>query len=74
VERLCSHVAIIHQGRLVAQGSLEELRAGVEAQTPPGSDVSGDSIVPGEKMTLEQIFLRTVGGVRHTDQELSWLG
>src|SRR6202047_2709932 len=33
VERLCSHVAIIHQGRLVAQGSLEELRAGVEAQT-----------------------------------------
>ena len=29
VERLCSHVGIIHQGRLVAQGSLEELRAGV---------------------------------------------
>ena len=27
VERLCSHVAIIHEGRLVAQGSLEELRA-----------------------------------------------
>ena len=32
VERLCSHVAIIHKGRLVAQGSLEELRSGV-----PGS-------------------------------------
>ena len=32
VERLCSHVAIIHRGQLVAQGSLEELRAGVEAQ------------------------------------------
>ena len=31
VERLCSHVAIIHKGRLVAQGSLEELRAGVAA-------------------------------------------
>src|ERR1700734_3621004 len=28
VERLCSHLAIIHRGRLVAQGSLEELRAG----------------------------------------------
>src|SRR5258708_5874386 len=26
VERLCSHVAIIHRGKLVAQGSLEELR------------------------------------------------
>src|SRR5271169_5203526 len=58
VERLCSHVAIIHQGRLVAQGSLEELRAGVEAQAPaaPG-DVSGDgsgntSAPSGEKMTL----------------------
>jgi len=25
-------------------------------------------------MTLEQIFLRTVGGERRTDQELSWLG
>ena len=36
VERLCSHVAIIHQGRLVANGSLEELRAGV-ASTLPGA-------------------------------------
>jgi len=80
VERLCSHVAIIDRGRLVAQGSLEELRAGVEAQTPavPGND-SGDGSSPvatpsSEKMTLEQIFLRTVGGARRTEQELSWLG
>jgi ABC-2 type transport system ATP-binding protein len=73
VERLCSHVAIIHQGRLVAQGSLEELRAGVEAQTrTPGGD--GSTPVPEQKLTLEQIFLRTVGGSRHTEQELSWLG
>ncbi len=76
VERLCSHVAIIHQGRLVAQGSLEELRAGVEAQTPATSNAGpGDVSAPSrEKMTLEQIFLRSVGGSRHTDQELSWLG
>ncbi len=76
VERLCSHVAIIHRGRLVAQGSLEELRAGVEAQTPAASgDGSGDgSTRSGEKMTLEQIFLRTVGGSRPAEQELSWLG
>jgi ABC-2 type transport system ATP-binding protein len=73
VERLCSHVAIIHQGRLVAQGSLEELRAGVEAETP-GDGSGGDSTPSAEKMTLEQIFLRTVGGARRTDQELSWLG
>ena len=78
VERLCSHLAIIHRGRLVAQGSLEELRAGVEAQaaaalatTSPG-EVS--SPVPGEKLTLEEIFLRIVGGTRRADQELSWLG
>jgi ABC-2 type transport system ATP-binding protein len=72
VERLCSHVAIISQGRLVAQGSLEELRAGVEAQTPAGS---GDGApASGEKLTLEQLFLRIVGGERRTEQELSWLG
>jgi ABC-2 type transport system ATP-binding protein len=80
VERLCSHVAIIHRGRLVAQGSLEELRAGVEAQTPGRSgEGSGEGAAQvaafsGEKMTLEQIFLRTVGGSRRTEQELSWLG
>src|SRR5512146_1044377 len=33
VERLCSHIAIIHQGKLVAQGLLEELRVGVERPT-----------------------------------------
>jgi len=71
VERLCSHVAIIHRGRLVAQGSLEELRAGVEAQSPAGN---GEAHSPSEKLTLEQIFLRTVGGSHRADQELSWLG
>ena len=71
VERLCSHVAIIHQGRLVAQGSLEDLRAGVEAQTPA---TAGDGLRPPvEKLTLEQIFLSIVGGTRRTE-ELSWLG
>jgi ABC-2 type transport system ATP-binding protein len=76
VERLCSHVAIIHKGRLVAQGSLEELRAGVEAQTllvsAGGADAS--TTRSGQKLTLEEIFLRTVGGERRTEQELSWLG
>jgi ABC-2 type transport system ATP-binding protein len=77
VERLCSHLAIIHRGRLVAQGSLEELRAGVEAQAaaaPVPGDASAPAAVPGEKLTLEQIFLRIVGGTRAATQELSWLG
>ncbi|HEY6767071.1 MAG TPA: ABC transporter ATP-binding protein [Candidatus Sulfotelmatobacter sp.] len=71
VERLCSHVAIIDQGKLVAQGSLEELRAGVEAQTASSAT---DGTASGEKLTLEQIFLRTVGGAHRAEQELSWLG
>ena len=66
VERLCSHVAIIHQGRLVANGSLEELRAGV-ASTLPGEESE-------QRLTLEQIFLSTVGAEgREVAQELSWL-
>ncbi|MGH9775151.1 MAG: ABC transporter ATP-binding protein [Candidatus Acidiferrales bacterium] len=69
VERLCSHVAIISKGKLVAQGSLEELRAGVESReaVPAGG-------APREKLTLEQIFLDIVGGSRDAGRELSWLG
>jgi ABC-2 type transport system ATP-binding protein len=66
VERLCSHVAIIHQGRLVANGSLEELRAGV-ASTLPGTDST-------QKLTLEEMFLSIVGaGAGEPALELSWL-
>ena len=66
VERLCSHVAIIHKGRLVANGSLEELRAGV-ASTLPGSENK-------QRLTLEEIFLDIVGaGAAEPPQELSWL-
>jgi ABC-2 type transport system ATP-binding protein len=66
VERLCSHVAIIHKGKLVANGSLEALRAGV-ASTLPGTERE-------EKLTLEEIFLNTVGAENpEAAQELSWL-
>jgi ABC-2 type transport system ATP-binding protein len=78
VERLCSHVAIIHRGKLVAQGSLEELRAGVEAQAAgmlAANAAAGSAVIPlAEKLTLEQIFLRIVGGAQQAGQELSWLG
>jgi ABC-2 type transport system ATP-binding protein len=63
VERLCSHVGIIHKGRLVAQGSMEELRRGVPGEA-------------GEKTTLEQIFLSIVGqsGAEQARlEELTWL-
>ena len=81
VERLCSHVAIIHRGQLVAQGSLEELRAGVQAQVQAQTAIAASDgeapiapAVPGEKLTLEEIFLRIVGGSRISESELSWLG
>lgn len=79
VERLCTHVAIIHKGQLVAQGSLEELRSGVEARAAQAAAevpaTGGVTTRIGEKLTLEQIFLEIVGGSRAaSDQELSWLG
>jgi len=81
VERLCSHVAIIHRGQLVAQGSLEELRAGVQAQVQAQTAIASTNgepfaapAAPGEKLTLEELFLRIVGGSRISEGELSWLG
>jgi ABC-2 type transport system ATP-binding protein len=66
VERLCSHVAIISKGRLVANGPLEELRAGV-ASTLPGYEQE-------QRLTLEEIFLSIVGADgTEPAQELSWL-
>ena len=75
VERLCTHIAIIDKGRLIASGSLEELRAGVEAAT------TGHA----ERLTLEEIFISIVGtqhlgdpadpttAVLPPPRELSWL-
>lgn len=63
VEHLCSHVAIIHEGRVVAQRSLEDVRSGV-----PGAQ--------GEKKTLEQIVLSIVGrsgGEQSSLKESTWL-
>jgi ABC-2 type transport system ATP-binding protein len=78
VERLCSHIAIIHRGQLVAQGSLEELRAGVARATPPLRP--GEEAAPPANLTLEEIFLEVVGTDRAgnlaaspPEQELSWL-
>ena len=67
VERLCSHVAIISKGRLVANGSIEELRAGI-ASTLPGAEQE-------QRLTMEEIFLAIVGagGRQEQAQELTWL-
>jgi|HubBroStandDraft_5_1064220.scaffolds.fasta_scaffold41349_2 ABC-2 type transport system ATP-binding protein len=85
VERLCTHVAIIQRGQLVAQGSLEELRAGAgrRAQANRGEEANkGEETGPRseQKRSLEEIFLEVVGTDRAgnpaaaaPEQELSWL-
>ena len=85
VERLCTHVAIIHRGQLVAQGSLEELRAGAgrRAQVNRGEEANTEQQTrptDGRERSLEEIFLEVVGTDRAgnpaaaaPEQELSWL-
>ncbi|HKN19989.1 MAG TPA: ABC transporter ATP-binding protein [Terracidiphilus sp.] len=84
VERLCTHIAIIHRGHLVAQGSLDELRAGTwriaQAGIQDGFVPLGEEKRSLEKRSLEQIFLEIVGTDREgnpaataPEQELSWL-
>ena len=60
VERLCTRVAVINAGQLVAEGSIETLR---------------EQAAEGGSATLEEIFLKAVGAEADTSDEggLSWL-
>lgn len=64
VERLCSDIAIIAQGKLLASGSLNELRKGIRLE--------GDGEGP---VSLEEYFIHVVGGTRAGSEEevLQWL-
>lgn len=68
VERLCSDIAIIAQGRLLAAGPLAELQHGIQ--------VGEDGSAMRGPVSLEEYFIRIVGGVRSADDEevLQWLG
>lgn len=67
VERLCSDIAIIANGKLLASGSLAELKRGIE--------VGGDGSQRGP-VSLEEYFIHIVGGAPATAEEevLQWLG
>ncbi len=67
VERLCSDIAIISQGKLLAAGSLEELKKGIRV------DDDGQHEHP---VSLEEYFIHIVGGTRSGNEEevLQWLG
>lgn len=58
VQRLCTRVAVINDGRLVAEGTMEELRDRAQA---------------GDEATLEEIFLKAVGAAEVKEGGLSWL-
>ncbi len=59
VERLADHVAVINKGRIVGQGTLDELRSS-----------SGN-----DGQTLEQLFLQLVGAEDESlDAGFDWLG
>jgi ABC-2 type transport system ATP-binding protein len=63
VERLCTRIGVIARGKLVAEGTIQEMRLQLRS---------------GETATLEEIFLQTVGAQQAGDagwQEprLSWL-
>ena len=76
VERLCTHVAIIHKGKLVAQGSLDELRAGGGRLSRVADESGNGAIHDAGKQSLEETFLEIVGAGGETaapEQELSWL-
>lgn len=66
VERLCSDIAIIAQGKLLASGSLNELRKGIRLED--------DGRVEGP-VSLEEYFIHVVGGTRNAGEEdvLQWL-
>jgi ABC-2 type transport system ATP-binding protein len=59
VERLCTRLAIINEGRILVEGTLSEIsqRAEVAEGTP-----------------LNRLFVDLVGGGRREGMDLSWLG
>ena len=58
VEALCDRIAIIHQGELIAQGTLDDLRNQVDAG----------------QAHLEEIFLKVTGGEEMADVVASLRG
>jgi ABC-2 type transport system ATP-binding protein len=67
VERLCTDIAVISEGRLVASGPLADLRRGIA--------VEGEGA--GAALSLEDYFIKVVGGTHGAGTEdgaLNWLG
>jgi ABC-2 type transport system ATP-binding protein len=72
VERLCTDIAIIAQGKLLAAGSLAELRQGI--QLADNGEQTGLAQHTGP-ISLEEYFIHIVGGERSVGEAevLQWL-
>ena len=64
VERLSTHIGVIVKGRLVAQGTMTEIRAGTASGT--GGDGSAN-------VSLEELFIDLVGGDQRAPVALDWI-
>ncbi len=64
VERLSTHIGVIVNGRLVAQGTMAEIRGGAASRTT--GDASAD-------ITLEELFIGLVGGDQRAPVALDWI-
>ena len=74
VEQICSHVGVMYEGRLVAQGPLSELRAGTVQtvrvdtdRTEDAARVLGYPYIVGDKVALGPL-------VRELVATKGWLG
>jgi ABC-2 type transport system ATP-binding protein len=64
VEKLCTDIAIINEGRLAAQSSMAELQALIPAANP---------VADSQSMPLEEVFLSLVTDDEGPAKTLSWL-
>ena len=77
-ERMCDRVAIVNQGRMIALGTMPELRE-LMRETPQGQETgvalngameaagNGNGEITYERQSLEEIFLRLTGDSEQTD-------
>jgi ABC-2 type transport system ATP-binding protein len=64
VERLSTHIGVIVKGRLVAQGTMTEIRGGA---------ASGTSAAISANVSLEELFIDLVGGDQRAPVALDWI-
>jgi ABC-2 type transport system ATP-binding protein len=68
-ERMCDRIVIVNKGRVVAQGTMEELRAARSAVMIQrnGTENAASTDLMDNKHTLEDIFLELTGEAEHAD-------